>query len=227
MSVKRIGRLHWALLWSLGLHAVMLSLWMSLPAPQNAPAAPAVQVQLMGVKQPNRASLPSVAASPASSTPVVRTTVPAPPVLVPPQTVETATPSGSAVSEIRSAPAPAAATPAVVLDPVAVSADGLREYRVALGREASRFKQEYERNYNALERERRRGWEGRVELSLRALAQGGAPRITLARSSGHAVLDEQALELIGRAVLVTPLPGALRGQNFSLPVVLDFRLEND
>ena len=96
-----------------------------------------------------------------------------------------------------------------------------------MGREASRFKQEYERNYNALERERRRGWEGRVELSLRALAQGGAPRITLARSSGHAVLDEQALELIGRAVLVTPLPGALRGQNFSLPVVLDFRLEND
>ncbi|MGE5386315.1 MAG: hypothetical protein ACM3SV_10565, partial [Betaproteobacteria bacterium] len=63
------------------------------------------------------------------------------------------------------------------------SPDGLREYRLALGREARRFKQEFDRRYDAMERERQRGWEGRVEMTVHTKT-GLAPTVVLARSSG-------------------------------------------
>lgn len=223
------GRLHWALLFSLALHAVWLSLGLSPTPPLSSSPAPTVQAKLAPAKLPVPAKLApqsSLLPLPQRLGVVSAAHVTTP---VPSAITASSTPELAAASESQSAPA-VLPSPTTAMPPLAVatvSADGLREYRVALARAASRFKEEYDRNYSALERERRRGWEGRVEMTVRAMALGGVSRVTLARSSGHSVLDEQAQELIGRAVQATPLPGSLRGQTFSLSVVLDFRLEND
>lgn len=132
--------------------------------------------------------------------------------------------TSSAVASTQQASIGAEQLPVVTSGP---SKEGLRDYRIALGRAAQRLREEYEGRYNALERERRRGWEGRVEMNLQASAAGGLPALSLARSSGHSELDTQALELLGRAVQVTAIPAILRGQAFSMSLVMDFRLRDD
>jgi protein TonB len=98
-----------------------------------------------------------------------------------------------------------------------LDADGLRSYRLALAREAGRHKR-----YPAAAIEA--GWGGTVELRLSIVA-GGVPgqTIELAKSSGHALLDEAALDMLRRAAPITPLPSVLEGRSFavSLPVVFD------
>ena len=105
------------------------------------------------------------------------------------------------------------------------SAEGLRTYRLALGREARRLKLEYDRKYSQIERDLQKGWEGRVEMNVRTDSAGTT--VLLTRSSGHATLDEQALDLIGRAVRHTALPDSLRGQHFLLPVALEFEINKE
>ena len=105
------------------------------------------------------------------------------------------------------------------------SAEGIRAYRLALGREARRLKLEYNRKYSQLERDLQKGWEGRVEMNVRSDSAGTT--VLLTRSSGHPPLDEQALDLIGRAVHHTTLPESLRGQHFLLPVALEFEINKE
>ena len=98
-----------------------------------------------------------------------------------------------------------------------VSADGLRQYRIDLASATRRF-----RGYPALARSR--GWEGVAEVVV-VVDVAGAPATRLARSSGHALLDEQALEMLGRAVAQTPLPESLRGRHFTVTLPIRFSLE--
>lgn len=97
-----------------------------------------------------------------------------------------------------------------------VSVDGLRQYRLALAREARRLKR-----YPPLAREH--AWEGTAQIA--AVFSGAAePAVALAHSSGHAVLDEQALIMIARAVQSADLPDSLRGRQFKLLVPVQFSL---
>lgn len=98
----------------------------------------------------------------------------------------------------------------------AASVDGLRQYRQALAREARRYRQ-----YPLLARSR--GWEGTVEVRVQ-ISGGQSPVVALARSSGHRLLDERALEMMAQAILVAVLPESLRGQSFSVPVPVQFVL---
>mgnify|MGYP003508428869 CR=1 FL=1 len=100
-----------------------------------------------------------------------------------------------------------------------IHADGLRQYRLALAREARRFKRYPEQALQA-------GIGGTAEV--RVELEGGALPVTrLARSSGHEALDAAALDMMRRAAPRTTVPELLRGQTFavSLPVVFD--LEGD
>jgi len=117
-------------------------------------------------------------------------------------------------AETLSAVAGASAVAAPVRDEV--SADGLRQYRQALAREARRHRQ-----YPLLARSR--GWEGTVEVRVQ-VSDGRGPVIALARSSGYRLLDERALEMMAQAILVAVLPESLRGQSFSVPVPVQFVL---
>lgn len=108
----------------------------------------------------------------------------------------------------------------VALAPVAVErgvdAAGLRQFRLALAGEARRL-----RRYP--EQARRAGLAGTTEVRIAVEAGGTMRRADLSRSSGHALLDAAALEMLGEAVTRTSLPESLRGRNFAvlLPVVFE------
>ncbi len=95
-------------------------------------------------------------------------------------------------------------------------AEGIRAYRIGLAREARAH-----RHYPPLARER--GWTGTAEVSVDVSREGRARHILLARSSGHDVLDREAVNMMSRAAASAALPDSLRGREFavSLPVVFD------
>ena len=99
-----------------------------------------------------------------------------------------------------------------------ISPDGLREYRLNLSREARRHKR-----YPALARQR--GLEGIVIVMVSAGAGLPVPQVSLSRSSGQEVLDQQALEMLGLAVRSASLPDSLRGRDFAIDLPLHFSLD--
>ncbi len=94
--------------------------------------------------------------------------------------------------------------------------EGLRSYRLALARAAGRHKRYPVQAIEA-------GWAGTVEVRVAARADGVTQAAELAKSSGHAVLDEAALDMLRRAVPATPLPPTLQGKAFAvnLPVLFE------
>lgn len=95
-------------------------------------------------------------------------------------------------------------------------ADGIRAYRIGLAREARAHRQ-----YPSLARER--GWTGTAEVRVDVSTDGQPRQILLARSSGHDILDREAVNMMSRAAASAALPESLRGRAFAvlLPVVFD------
>jgi protein TonB len=94
-------------------------------------------------------------------------------------------------------------------------ADALRQYRLALAREARRF-----RSYP--ERARLAGIAGTAEVHVE-LAAGLPPVARLAHTSGNDALDAAAVDMMRRAAPRTTLPEQLRGRSLvvSLPVLFE------
>ncbi len=92
----------------------------------------------------------------------------------------------------------------------------MRQYRLALAGEARRF-----RRYP--DAARREGITGTAEVRVTVAAAGAARHAELAHSSGHAVLDAAALDMLRQATARALLPESLRGQDFAvlLPVVFE------
>jgi protein TonB len=141
-----------------------------------------------------------------------RAKAPAPVVTPPPapaqQAQVSATPPASA-PDPAPAPAPVAVTPAPapvapVIDPAA-----LDRYRQGVIGEAARYKR-YPRA--AIDN----NWEGEVVVRMAIGADGRIAALRVARSSGHHLLDRQALEMFRNAKAVVQLPGELRGREFEL-----------
>ncbi|MGB4911702.1 MAG: TonB family protein [Candidatus Dechloromonas phosphoritropha] len=99
-----------------------------------------------------------------------------------------------------------------------VSADGVRQYRLNLAREARRFK-DYPRGA------RERGWEGVVVVVVNTVAGVGVPVVSLSQSSGFDVLDQAALDLVGQAVSTAAMPESLHGRQFALTLPIHYRLD--
>ncbi len=97
-------------------------------------------------------------------------------------------------------------------------AGSVEQFRRALIDAAARYKRY---PVQALER----GWQGRVEIRLvigpTGIIQGSAVKA----SSGHEILDNQALDMVKRAKPLAPVPAALRGREFSvdIPVIFDLQ----
>lgn len=68
-------------------------------------------------------------------------------------------------------------------------------------------------------------WRGEVELVMAIGADGRVASLRVTKSSGHRVLDDQALDMFARAKPGVRLPAALRGQAFELELRAVFRLE--
>ena len=227
-----------ALLVSLLIHAAILLRVVGQP-PQllDAPAA-AIKVvvrqesRLAPIKALNTAAAQPVPEPVKPIAPVVRKAV-APAIAAPESSLSVASSPPAASPEARDPGAHAPVSPALsgeggmpapAAKPVpvrdGVSADDLRLYRLSLASASKRFKR-----YPAVARER--GWEGSVDLALNGSALLPEPEIVVLRSSGRALLDDQAMTMLTQAVRATALPDGMRGRNFRVQLTIEFSLEND
>ena len=68
-------------------------------------------------------------------------------------------------------------------------------------------------------------WQGDVLVRLSVAASGSVAEVSVKASSGHAQLDEQALEMFRLAAAEVPVPPALRGQEFGFEVRASYELQ--
>jgi protein TonB len=122
------------------------------------------------------------------------------------------------------APAPAPSAPSVVAiappaspapDPAAL----LARFRQDLLAAAVRYKR-----YPRVAMDN--GWTGDVVLRIDVDASGAVTAIRVERSSGHEILDGQALEMFRRAAPDVVVPAALRGKPFSVDVRAIYNLRD-
>jgi protein TonB len=70
----------------------------------------------------------------------------------------------------------------------------------------------------------KRGWQGRVRVAVSFASGGTVTSVKLDRSSGHSVLDEQAVEIVRQAVSDLPIEARLARRPLTIVVPVDFRL---
>ena len=70
----------------------------------------------------------------------------------------------------------------------------------------------------------RRGWQGRVRVAVSFAAGGTVIGVGLDRSSGHEVLDEQAIKMVRRAVSELPIEARLARRPLTVVVPVEFKL---
>lgn len=107
--------------------------------------------------------------------------------------------------------ASAAAQPAPPPRAPAIDADLLARYRLQLIGAARRYKR-----YPRAAQDNQ--WEGAVEVAMVIGANGRIRAFSINKTSGHAVLDRQAIDMFRKAKPLVPIPGALRGREFRVTV---------
>jgi protein TonB len=237
----------WCVLASIALHALILlgASHRETPAPPakallvlNATLAPPA-VAPQAPAQPQRPE-PPAAPPPAETAPAPRptpakpvaATAPSPQKTAPAEPVKPAEPAAApsaappapqpaAPVETKPAAAPAGApgTEAVARPGADADAGTLEQYRLALIVSTRRYKR-----YPAIAMEK--GWQGRVEVRLVIGANGMTSSATIKTSSGHEILDNQALDMIKKGKTTVPIPSSLRGREFSMDVPVIFSLDN-
>ena len=121
--------------------------------------------------------------------------------------------------QAEAAPAPAAPqrkTQRTVASPQAPEATTEGQYRYLLAAAAAR--------HNAYPAQAlANGWEGDVVVRVAVAASGTVSTVSVARGSGHAALDEQALQTFRRAAREVGVPRALRGRAFGVELKTTYR----
>lgn len=69
-----------------------------------------------------------------------------------------------------------------------------------------------------------RQWQGTALLQLELAADGQLQSVRVLSSSGHEVLDQQAVDMVRAAVPLPPLPASLAGHSLTVDVPVVFRL---
>jgi protein TonB len=213
-----------ALALSLVLHVGVMLLSPSAPKPpafnppmrlsvqlMQEPAAPVAELprparQVVRKAAPVRrpAAKPEVAVSPAE---------PAPQALRPLETVQSPPPDEMPAN----APEPVAPL-AIAAVPHVPSAEALARYAKSLSEVFARYK-EYPRIAEL------RGWEGWVTMRLRVAPSGRLIEAEVYKSSGFAVLDQQAVAMISKAGVLPVPPEGLDAGEVPVLVPINFRLE--
>jgi protein TonB len=107
--------------------------------------------------------------------------------------------------------ASAAPQPAPPPSAPAIDADLLARYRLQLIDAARRYKR-----YPRAAQDNQ--WEGAVEVAMVIGANGTIRALSINKTSGHVVLDRQAIDMFREAMPLVPIPGALRGREFRVTV---------
>lgn len=100
------------------------------------------------------------------------------------------------------------------------AADSLRGYRLAIATQARRFKR-YPAQAMAS------GSEGSADIRIEVGSDGRPRPATVARSSGHELLDRAALAMIDAGALRARLPESLRGKTFAVVLPVIFNLDDE
>jgi len=134
---------------------------------------------------------------------------------------EAAKPEAPAPQVAEIAPSvPSAPTPIEASAPPAPAWDGamLLQYRTGLIASAKQFKRY---PVQAMER----GWEGRVEIRITVRPTGAIDSARVKTPSGYRILDDQALDMVKRALARSPVPPSLLGREFSIDIPVIFELQ--
>lgn len=221
-------RLRSALVVSLLLHVALLCNPVSLLAPRLNVGRPPLQV-LVNSTGPGASAQPAADPRPAVSSTAVRApradTSAARTRSRPRLPADSGQQPGArlvapSLSEERRQAAPDLPTHGDGIGAQGLSAQGLRDYRVALAVAARRFKR-----YPPVAREA--VWEGPTEVAVIVSQWRPTAEVVLVRSSGRAVLDEEALSMLQQAAGATDLPDALRGKSFRVVLPVVFSLAGD
>jgi len=164
--------------------------------PKPAPRAPERTRVLQRAPEPASVAVPTLAPSPLGA--------PAP------------APAPQAAAAPAVAPAPATASPAP--EPPALDVAAIERFRSGVMLAAR------DKIYpiKAVDN----GWEGEVHLRMSIGADGRIAALRVVRSSGHEVLDRQALEMFEQAKPRVAIPAALRGRAFDLELRAVYRLSD-
>jgi periplasmic protein TonB len=180
------------------------------PAPSAVKRVPAVKPRPLAKSE---AKAPARAA-PAPSTPVTEPVAEAPP--SPPAPSAAPAPAGPPATAIaRVDPTPAPAPPGAE----AFDAGSLAQYRLQVISAARKYKR-YPRA--AMDN----NWEGDVVVRMVIGANGMISALSVKSSSGHQVLDQQALEMFKRAKPLVQIPPALRGREFTIELRAIYSLKD-
>jgi protein TonB len=129
-----------------------------------------------------------------------------------------AAPSPPSVARAEASHAPETASSEAAAKPLLEGFDAsvLDAYRLALIDAAKRY-----RRYPVQAMER--GWQGRVEIRVVIGADGMIKRTLVKTSSSYQILDDQALDMVKRAL--TQIPSGLHGREFILDIPVIFELQ--
>lgn len=178
------------------------------PTPVPAPRKSATQPARTARKPPPLPKPPpAVAAPPAPSAPAPAASEPLP--------------RPSATLQAKSAPSASAGVASEANAKLGNEADRgiLEQYRLALIAATRRYKR-----YPAIAMEK--GWQGRVEVSMVIGANGMLARASIKTSSGHEILDKQAIDMLRKGKTTVQIPSRLRGREFSIDVPVIFNLDD-
>ena len=95
----------------------------------------------------------------------------------------------------------------------------LEQYRLALIVATRRYKR-----YPAIAMEK--GWQGRVEVHMVIGANGMLARASIKTSSGHEILDNQAVNMLKKGKTTVRIPASLRGREFGIDIPVIFNLDS-
>ena len=199
---------NYAVLASIALHGLLLFAFSAHhnQASRAAPPAPLVA----RLVQP----APAVPA-PQPSAPVREAVPAAPP--APAAAEVSAAPAAPAAPPViaRTDPAPAAASPSVD----SVDAGSLAQYRLQVISAARKYKR-----YPRVAMDN--NWEGAVVVSMVIGANGMISALSIKTSSGHEILDKQALDMFRKAKPLVLIPAALRGREFTIELRAIYNLKD-
>ena len=239
---------HYALLFSLALHGVLLfsisglrdsatrvappgPIIARLVEPPAAPPAATPRTEPVAPQAQEKPPPPPPAVKPVPSAkprPLARAEpkkpakAPPPPSAPAPDAAAEAPPSVPAPS---APPAPAAPPAAVAkVDPAPAAAPpadagSLAQYRLQVISAARKYKR-----YPRVAMDN--NWEGDVVVRMVIGANGMISALSVKSSSGHEVLDQQALEMFKRAKPLVQIPAALRGREFTIELRAIYSLKD-
>jgi TonB family protein len=222
---RLLGR---ALLASLALHAlILLCLSVFRDSMQGRVEPPPLTARLAKPKPPPEPPRMEPTPQLAAPRPVALAPRPSPTPLAPATPVLSAEPAQQTVESVpvvpAAAPQPVAPPQATarVESPPATGPDpgSVARFRLELMDIARRYKR-----YPRIAQDN--NWEGRVELRIVFAENGAMTALTVRKSAGRAVLDDEAQAMIRSAQPQVTLPSALRGKAFVLEIPVEFSLRD-